>query len=131
MTISNEQAEAELREKASTITDSDINKVFENKEAIEDKFKSAGPLERFIGDLKLLFSIVKDYISGEYREVPYFTIGAIVAALLYVLSPIDLIPDFIPVVGYLDDAAVVAVCLRMVEEDLRNYERWLHRKAIS
>ena len=47
-----------------------------------------------------------------------------IAALLYVLSPIDLIPDFIPVVGYVDDALVVAVCIKLVQADLDKYRDW-------
>lgn len=45
------------------------------------------------------------------------------------LSPIDLIPDFIPVVGYVDDALVVAACLAMVESDLEIYKEWKKQQA--
>jgi uncharacterized membrane protein YkvA (DUF1232 family) len=57
--------------------------------------------------------------------------AAIVAALLYVLSPIDLLPDFIPIVGYVDDALVVAACLALVEQDLINYKEWKKQQALS
>ena len=49
-----------------------------------------------------------DVFTGKYKKVPVGTIAAIVGTLLYVLSPIDFIPDFMPVVGYLDDAAMLA-----------------------
>ncbi|NJL72636.1 MAG: DUF1232 domain-containing protein [Candidatus Competibacteraceae bacterium] len=68
--------------------------------------------------------MVKDYWNKEYREVPWFTIAAIVAALIYVLSPIDLIPDVIPVIGLVDDAMVIAVCLRLCEQDLHKWQQW-------
>lgn len=96
---------------------------------IEEKFKGNGPLGRFVADLKLLFSIIQDYVKGEYRELPFWSIAAIVAALLYVLNPVDLIPDFIPVVGYVDDALVIAACLAMVEQDLHNYKDWKMAQA--
>ena len=55
--------------------------------------------------------------------MPRGTVAAIVGSLLYVLSPVDLIPDMIPVVGYLDDAAVLALCLKFVKHDVDEYKR--------
>ena len=75
-------------------------------------------------DAKLLLSLVRDYWNKEYRAVPFWVIGAAVFALLYVLTPIDLIPDAIPVIGYLDDAAVVSACLAMVRQELARYAEW-------
>jgi uncharacterized membrane protein YkvA (DUF1232 family) len=94
-----------------------------NPTAIGKKF-SLGPMTHLIDDGKLLISMVKDYWNKEYRAVPYWVIGATVSALLYVLSPVDLIPDFIPGVGYIDDAAVVSACLRMIRKDLARYREW-------
>lgn len=122
--VTKEQAEDALKNGAGKITEDDLQKVLDKQREIEDKFKSNGPLGRFIEDLKLLFSIIKDYVSGDYREVPWWSIAAIAFALLYVLSPIDLIPDFIPVIGYVDDALVVSACLAMVEADLHAYKEW-------
>ena len=52
---------------------------------------------------------MKSYIQGEYKDVPIGIIIAIISALVYFVSPIDILPDSIPIVGYFDDAAVVAV----------------------
>ena len=111
------------------VTEDDAQKVLDKKKEIEEKFKGAGPLGKFVSDLKILFSVVQDYVKGEYREIPWLTIAAIVFALLYVLSPIDLIPDFIPIIGYVDDALVVAACLALVEEDLNKYVEWKKEQA--
>ncbi|RLE31609.1 MAG: hypothetical protein DRJ61_11175 [Acidobacteria bacterium] len=99
-----------VKQGADGVTDEDFVNVVENAEQIEKKF-GIGPLKRFYDDFLLLISLVKDYWSGDYREIPYSSIAAVVFALIYVLSPIDLIPDFIPVLGLMDDAAVVALCL--------------------
>ena len=123
------QAEEKLRKDALMVTEEDLNKVLIKRDQIEEKFKNNGPLRRFFTDLKLLFSVIHDYIKGEYRVIPYWSIAAIVAALLYVLAPIDLITDFIPVVGYIDDALVVAACWAMVERDLYNYKDWKEKQA--
>ncbi len=71
-----------------------------------------------------MVSMVRAYAKKEYTEPPVGTIVAIVAALLYVLSPADLIPDVIPGIGYLDDAAVVAFCMKQVGDDLEAYKIW-------
>jgi uncharacterized membrane protein YkvA (DUF1232 family) len=123
------QAEEELKRGAKNVTEDDLKKVLNKRDEIEEKFKGKGPLGRFLADLKLLFAIIQDYIKGEYRKIPYWSIAAIVAALLYVLSPIDIVPDFIPIVGYVDDALVVAACLAMVEQDLHDYKEWKKKQA--
>jgi len=127
--VTKKQAEAELKKGAKNVTEDDLKKVLDKRDEIEQKFKGNGPLGRFVADMKLLFSIIKDYASGEYRKIPFWSIAAIVAALLYVLSPIDLIPDFIPVIGLVDDALVVAACLAMVEQDMHDYKDWKTKNA--
>lgn len=124
-----EQAEKELKKGAENVTEGDLEKVLDKKEEIEKKFEKNGPLEKFISDLKLLFSLMQDYFSGEYRQIPFWSIAAIVAALLYVLNPFDLIPDVIPGIGHVDDALVVAACLKMVEQDLKKYHAWKENRA--
>lgn len=52
------------------------------------------------------------------------TIIVIISALVYFLSPIDLVLDSIPVFGYFDEAAVVAACWSLVESDVAEYEKW-------
>ena len=127
--VSEEKVKETLKANASKVTADDLNRVLERQKEIEDKFAGDGPLSRFVDDAKLLFSVLGDYVRGEYREIPWWSMAAIAAALLYVLAPVDLIPDFIPVIGYVDDAMVVAVCLRMIEADLHAYRTWKTKNA--
>lgn len=122
--ISDDEAREQLKKGSAKVTEDDVAKVVNKADDIKRKFESNGPLGRFIKDVKVMLSLIKDYWNGSYRVIPWWAISAVVAALLYVLSPIDLIPDFIPVVGYMDDAAIVAMCLRMVEQELSKYESW-------
>ncbi len=122
--ISEQEAVNEIRKGMGKFSENDLKKVISKGEKIKSKFLKAMPLKRFLKDFLMLFALIKDYFNGYYREVPWWTIASIGVALLYVLSPIDLIPDFIPIVGYIDDAAVIGACLKMVEKDIERYKEW-------
>jgi len=100
-----------------------VKKVAEG--AWEKAKKLKEPLAEVWEQLKLMIQMVKSWIAGEYKEVPTTSIIAIVAGLMYLLSPIDLIPDFIPVLGYLDDLFVIGVVFTQVAKDIKLFEQWL------
>lgn len=74
--------------------------------------------------LQSLFRLVRAAASGEYTGVPGTTIAAAVAVFIYFLSPIDLIPDFIPVLGLLDDVALVAWFSTTIKHELDKFAEW-------
>jgi uncharacterized membrane protein YkvA (DUF1232 family) len=74
--------------------------------------------------LQTMFRLIKASISGEYTGVPGTTVAAAVAVLIYFLSPIDLIPDFIPVLGLLDDVALVAWFSTTLKGEMDKFEEW-------
>ncbi len=113
-----------VKEGAQKVTERDVEKVVTKSEEIKEKFTARGPLRRFIEDGKLLIALVKDYRSGIYRQVPYGTIAAVVFTLIYVFNPFDLVPDVLPLIGEIDDAAVVGACLLLIEQDLHKYRDW-------
>ncbi|WP_370866533.1 YkvA family protein [Salinimicrobium profundisediminis] len=126
--ISPEEANRALNEQAEKVEQKDLKKVLAKEQKIEDKFRNNESMSGYLAKAKSMFSLVRDYWNGNYREVPWKTIAAVVGALLYVLMPLDLIPDFIPVAGFLDDAGVIAACLALVSDDLVDYEKWkLHQ----
>lgn len=67
--------------------------------------------------------MITDYIKGNYK-VDWKTIAVITGAIIYFLAPLDLIPDFIPIVGYLDDLTVIKIALNMVKKDFDIYKTW-------
>ncbi|MCK5785342.1 MAG: DUF1232 domain-containing protein [Candidatus Sabulitectum sp.] len=127
--ISNYEAREVLNDGAEKVTEEDIQKVITRADDIQSKFTSHSPLGRFISDMKIMISLIMDFWNQSYREVPWWTVGAVVTALLYVLNPVDIIPDFIPFFGLLDDAAVVSACLLLVEKDLNKYRNWKDGKS--
>ena len=82
-------------------------------------------LSEFLEDVKIFLSMLKDFFTKKYTEVPIGTIMAIAGSLLYVLLPVDIIPDFIPVVGYVDDVAILATCMAFVHSDLQQYKEFM------
>lgn len=65
--------------------------------------------------------MLKDYYKGHYRAFPRYIMSSIGAALLYVLIPMDTIPDFIPIMGYIDDAAIFSLGLKLVRSEVEKY----------
>lgn len=106
------------------ILDADLEYLIHEEEKLQEKLKDSSHLERFAKDLMLFMSLIKDYYKGNYRDIPYKTISAGVVGLLYTLNPVDIIPDFIPFIGHIDDALVLTFCLKLIEKDLQKYQTW-------
>jgi len=113
------------------VSEDDVHEVVEKADAIEQRLSKEGPLGRLVDDGHLLLSLVKDYWRREYRRLPYWTLSAVAFTLLYVANPFDLVPDALPGVGLVDDAAVLSVCLLMVEQDLYDYKAWRERQQLA
>lgn len=111
--------------------DYNIERVVRNADDIEKKFSKQKALKQWLEHGKVLLSMIRDYIGGRYREVPYWVIGAVSLALLYVLNPLDVIPDVVPGFGYLDDATVLAFCVKLVEGEIEKYKAWKSAKERS
>lgn len=105
-----------------TILNETANKLAD-EESKDNKFK-----QLFKVALTLV-RLVRNYASGEYRDIKNSTIISGLAVLLYVLSPIDLIPDFIPVVGFLDDLSLVSWFVGKFQGEIVRFREWEQRIA--
>ncbi|WP_438477732.1 YkvA family protein [Streptococcus pluranimalium] len=93
-------------------------------EKLEKKLKWIPFVRQEFKMVPILISMVRSYWKKDYTRVPRRTMLAIVSALIYFLSPIDVIPDWIPVLGQVDDALVVATCWKLVNKDVEDYRQW-------
>ena len=71
-----------------------------------------------------LIRFVKAWATGHYRGVSPMTVVSATAVLLYVISPIDIVPDFIPMLGFGDDLALIAWFVKRFRDELAKFERW-------
>jgi uncharacterized membrane protein YkvA (DUF1232 family) len=86
--------------------------------------KKKGPIGEIMDQVQLLFSMFKDSINGNYKDIPKGSIIMIIIGLVYFVSPVDIIPDFIVAGGFLDDATILGFIIRQLKSDLDNYKIW-------
>jgi uncharacterized membrane protein YkvA (DUF1232 family) len=74
--------------------------------------------------LQALLRLLAAWAQGRYKVVPWRTLAFAIAGILYFLDPLDLIPDPIPFLGYLDDAGVLALVVRAIQKDIDRFMAW-------
>ena len=103
----------------------DEDKVEKLLQKMEKKLKVLPVVGGTFALVPTMISLIRSYIKKEYTEVPLGTILGVLSAIIYIVSPIDLVPDFIPGGGYIDDAAVLILCLKAgAEDDIKDYQKW-------
>lgn len=83
-----------------------------------------GPFGETWPYLLAMVRVVRDYQRAEYRDIAAAKLLVIIAAIIYFVSPFDVIPDWIPVLGHIDDAFVVSLALKSVRTDLDTFMAW-------
>lgn len=108
------------------VDDEKINQVLGKEKAIEDKRSKLNPVKFFMlfKQVKLAFEMLKDYKQKKYKNVPWKAIAMIATALVYFLNPVDFIPDFMGILGFTDDAIVLAFVFKSIRDELIKYCDW-------
>jgi uncharacterized membrane protein YkvA (DUF1232 family) len=83
-----------------------------------------GPFAETWPYLMAMIRLIRAYHQGEYRDISSQNLLIVVAAIIYFVSPFDLIPDSVPVFGHIDDAMVVRLALKSVGADLDTFMAW-------
>ncbi len=97
-----------------------VNEAREKTEQVDDD----GALGRVWEDLTAMIRLLQRYISGQYRVIPWQSLLLIAAGLLYFVTPIDVVPDFIGGLGLLDDATVLMFVAQRLRGELNRFRRW-------
>ncbi len=90
-----------------------------------------GTLGGIRAKLNSVVGLVKNYASGEYRDVSKGSIISVVAALIYFVSPVDLVPDFIPMLGFADDLALLTFVVSKLSDELEKFQLWEMNKDLN
>jgi len=121
-----EAAAGELAARARDVTEGQVKHAAERgREFVErPPWYARHGASRVLSHLDLARRVLGDYVGGRYRKIPWVSLAALTAAVLYVLSPLDLIPDFLVPIGWTDDLLVMAIAWQFLKGDLRRYCEW-------
>ena len=110
------QAESAARDKNKTkqLLHDALNKAYRNRAQLKSVWE----------DLMAVCRMLKAWSKGDYQSVPWKTIVLSLATIIYFLNPFDVAPDFIPGIGYLDDAVVLGFVVNSIKKELDRFLRW-------
>lgn len=101
---------------------------------INDSIKTLKDNKAFsdlMDDVRLSIELIKQYIKGDYTSLSKGNLILIIVGFLYLVHPLDIIPDFIVGAGFLDDAAVFAYILKMIQHEIEAFKEWKEEQVID
>lgn len=104
--------------KSRNITAADFDKAAEKAPLLDAK----------VSDFNLLLSMGKDVYAGKYK-MNKWNMSVIVATILYVISPLDAIPDIIPILGWLDDITIVGYAISKLADEITKYKAFKNQNT--
>ena len=112
-----------LYELATTIAPGDIGDLLAEEQTLRERGAALKglPGEVFHAQLDLALACLRDHIAGEIPQIPFYTISMLAAAVAYLADDLDIIPDFLPGRGVIDDALVLAMACSLGDSGLRRY----------
>ncbi|MFB9863411.1 DUF1232 domain-containing protein [Rufibacter immobilis] len=101
------------------------------KELLNDAYQKASEKKDFgtiagevFESLSTLSRMIRASVSGEYKGIPTSTVVMGVAVIIYFLSPIDLVPDWLPIIGLLDDVSLLAWFMTSIKSEMDKFHAW-------
>ena len=119
-----------IEDHVDSVSQKDFDEVLDKKDQLFAKINHPDWI-KYKSKIILMYHMLKDIKNKTYTETPWKTIAAMIVSILYILNPLDIIPDFIPVIGYIDDLTVLGLALKLVQKDLELYTNWKEGTAKS
>ena len=94
------------------------------EEADQKAKRNKSPLSKIWKDFSDLLRLLSAFAKGEYKYLPWRSLLMIIGALLYFMSPLDLIPDFLPFGGLADDVTIIGLVAKAIRRDMEDFFVW-------
>ena len=104
--------------------DAKPEKVAQAKDETLNKVKNVSVLAGLFDNIRTAYDLVSDSVTGKYKGVSKGTLMLLAGGLAYLALPIDLVPDFIPVAGWMDDAAVLGWIFTRCADEFKKYKEF-------
>lgn len=105
------------------------------KEIIHGFFDKIGSFSKnFYGlqdHLLALGRMLSAWYKQEYRNISPTTVTTLIAAVLYIVNPLDVIPDFIPFIGQIDDFLIISLVVRRLNKEIERFMAWEKENVVS
>jgi len=98
--------------------------VLREKDSTLNAVANVSAFAGLMDDIRAAYNMVADTTTGRYQGMSKTTIALLVGGLAYLALPLDIVPDFVPVAGWLDDAAVLAWIFKQSTTELARYRAW-------
>lgn len=103
----------------------DLKKLLgKTQQKLEDAQEDDSLMKKLTEFVKLIVRMITNTVNGNYNDTPWQTILMLIAGLLYFITPLDAIPDFIPIAGFIDDGTVLVWLGKCFRDDLSRYKNW-------
>ena len=100
-------------------------------EKMSDMDENKKRVNGFFARIRTMLRMLRAYINGEYRQIPWKSMLMIIGSLIYFMMPLDLIPDFIPVTGFADDISIIFLVFNAINEDIEAFLEYEQLKKPS
>ena len=125
-------------EKAAKVLSAVVNGTGKTLEFIDKAARKLEPLTGLpiiggtIAEVQDIISMLDDYYHGRYKKIPTAALLGSLGIIAYLVSPVDLIPDNVPIRGFSDDAFIINTVITLcVDKELERYRQWRNDTVIE
>lgn len=86
--------------------------------------QNSSSVKGFVNDLQSVIRMIKAYSVGSYKDLSVRTLILAVAAIVYFVNPLDVVPDILVGLGFMDDATVLAYVIKDIKSELDKFTEW-------
>ena len=101
--------------------------VVRGKDDTLSKIGNVSSLAGLLDNIRVAYDMISDAVTGKYKGIAKSTLTLLVGGLAYLALPLDLVPDFIPVAGWMDDATVLAWIFKRCNDEIQQYRDFTKR----